>query len=169
MAMIIHHSLANFGHWECVTCMKEKFPLHSLDNREVVKESFISNFDFICQNASNYSQGQEEFVFKYHSGDTKREKQLIDEKDNMIDNFLLQPNFKYYQNHDFHKLIKGLKGNKTFSLLHTNIYSLQGNFENLKNLINNLDHSFSVISVSEACLQRANNLILKYWKAKVIH
>ena len=68
----------------------------------------------------------------------------------MIDNFLLQPNFKYYQNHDFLKLIKGLKRNKTFSLLHTNIYSLQGNFENLQNLINNLDHSFSVISVSEA-------------------
>ena len=150
MAMIIHHSFANFSHWECVTCMKEKFPLHSLDNREVVKESFISNFDCICQNASNYSLGLEEFVFKYHSGDTKREKQLIDEKKNMIDNFLLQPNFKFYQNHDFHKLIKGLKGNKTFSILHTNIYSLQGNFENLQNPINNLDHCFSVISVSEA-------------------
>ena len=53
--------------------------------------------------------------------ETKREEQLIDEKDNMIDNFLLQPNFKYYQNHDFHKLVKGLKGNKTSSLLHTNI------------------------------------------------
>ena len=68
----------------------------------------------------------------------------------MIDNFLLQPNFKYYQNHDFHKLIKGLKGNKTFNILHTNIYSLQGNFQNLQNLINNLDHSFSVTSVPEA-------------------
>ena len=135
---------------QCVTCMKEKFPLLALDNREVVKESLISNFDCKCQNASNYSLGQKEFVFEYHSGDTKREKRLIDEKDNMIDNVLLQPNFKLYQNHDFHKLIKGLKGNKTFILLHTNIYSLQGNFENLQNLIKNLDHSFSVISVSEA-------------------
>ena len=34
--------------------------------------------------------------------------------------------------------------------MHTSIYSLQGNFENLQNLINNLDHSISVISVSEA-------------------
>ena len=95
MIMIIHHSVANLGHWKCVTCMKGKFPLHSLDNREVVKESFISNFDCKCQNASNYSVGQEEFVLKYQSGDTKREEQLIDEKDNMTDNFSLQPNFKY--------------------------------------------------------------------------
>ena len=143
------------GH--CVTCMKEKFPLRASDNREVVKESLISNFDCKCQNASNYSLGQTEFVFEYQSGDTKREKQLIDEKDNMIDNFLLQPNFKYYQNHDFHKLIKGLKGNKTFSLLHTNIYSVQGNFENLQNLIKNLDHSFNVISVSEAWIPESKS------------
>ena len=34
-----------FGHWECVTCMKKKFPLNSLDNRERVNESFHSNFD----------------------------------------------------------------------------------------------------------------------------
>ena len=71
----------------------------------------------------------------------------------MIENFLLQPNFKYYQNHDLHKLSKGLKGNKIFSLLHTNVCSLRGNFESMQNLINNLDHSFSVISVSEAWTQ----------------
>lgn len=34
-----------FGHWEFVTCMKEKFPLNSLDNRKIVKESFYSNFE----------------------------------------------------------------------------------------------------------------------------
>lgn len=56
--------------------------------------------------------------------DTKREKEyssITDEKDNMIDNFLPQPNFKYYQNYDFHRLRTGLKSHKIFSLLHTNI------------------------------------------------
>ena len=93
-----------FEHWKCVTCMEEKFLLNLLDNREIVKESFNSNFDCKCQNASNYSLGKEEFVFKYQSGDTKREKQyksIINESGNMIDNVLLQPNLKYYQNHDF--------------------------------------------------------------------
>ena len=33
--------------------------------------------------------------------------------------------------------------------MHNNICSLQRHFENLQNLINNLDHSFGVISVSE--------------------
>ena len=145
-----------FGHWECVTCLKEKFPLNSLDNREIVQEGFNSNFDSKCQNASSYSIGQEEFVFKYQSGDTIRQKQyssVIDKSDNMIENFSLQPNFKHYQNHDLHKLSKGLKGSKIFSLLHTNVCSLRGNFESMQNLINNLDHSFSVISVSEAWTQ----------------
>ena len=58
-------------------------------------------------------------------------------------------NFNYYQNHQFHKLVNKLPENKTFSLLHTNICSLRGNFGNLQNLITNLGHKFSVIAVSE--------------------
>ena len=92
----------------------------------------------------------------------------------MIDNVLLQPNLKYYQNHDFHKLSKGLKGNKVFSLLRTNIYSLQEKFENLQNLISNLDHSFSVISVSQAWIPepksgQINPDIRNIMEEKVIH
>lgn len=104
--------------------MKERFTLNRLVNRKIVKETFNSDLDCKCQIASNYSLGKEEFVFKYQSGDTKREKEhssIIDEKGNMIDNFLPQPNFKYYQNYDFHRLRTGLKGHKIFSLLHTNI------------------------------------------------
>ena len=145
------------GHWQCVTCNKKRFFWNSLDNREIVKESLKSNFECKSQIASNYLLGQEEFVFKYQSGDTKWEKQyssITDESDNMI---LLQPNFKHYQNHDFHRLSKGFKGSKIFSLLHTNICSLRGNFENLQNLINNLDHSFSLILVSEAWTPKWKN------------
>ena len=77
----------------------------------------------------------------------------------MIDNFLilLQPNFKCYENHDFHKVCKVFKGNQIFSLFHTNKCSLQGNFENLQNLINNLDCSFRVISVSEAWMPESHS------------
>ena len=42
-----------------------------------------------------------------------------------------------------------LPATKTFSLLHTNVCSLPGNFENLQHLISNLGHKFSVIAVSE--------------------
>ena len=45
--------------------------------REMIKENFNLNFNCKCQNTSNYSLGLEEFVFKYQSGDTKREEQYI--------------------------------------------------------------------------------------------
>ena len=140
-----------FRYWECVTCMNEKIYLNSLDNRKIVKESF--NSDCKYKVALNRSLGQEEFISKYQFGDTKSENRyssITDESDNVIDNDSLQPNFKYYQGHNFHKLSKALTDSKSFNLLHTNICSMQGNFKNLQNVINNLDPSFSVISVSEA-------------------
>ena len=49
-----------------------------------------------------------------------------------MNTFDQKPNFNYYWNHQFHKLVNKLPEKKTISLLHTNICSLQGNFENLK-------------------------------------
>ena len=39
--------------------------------------------------------------------------------------------------------------NNNFSIFHTNICSLQGNFDNLENLLNDLNHGFDVISLTE--------------------
>ena len=60
-------------------------------------------------------------------------------------------NFEYYSTHDFHKLKHNLTVRKSSSLsiLHTNICSLQGNFENLELLINNLDFQFDIICLTE--------------------
>ena len=60
----------------------------------------------------------------------------------ILDGFVLQPNFKHYYSHEFHQT-------NGFSLFHTNICSLNANFENLETLISNLEFSFSVIAVSE--------------------
>ena len=38
-----------------------------------------------------------------------------------MNTFDQKPNFNYYHNHQFHKLVNKLPENKTFSLLHTNI------------------------------------------------
>ena len=65
-----------------------------------------------------------------------------------MNNFDQQPNFNNYQDHQFQKSVNKLPENKTFSLLHTDICSLQGNFKNLQNLISNLGQIFSVIAVS---------------------
>ena len=57
---------------------------------------------------------------------------LIDENDTIMDDFLA-PSFKYYQNREFHKLVKKKKNEKNiFRVFHSNICSLQANFDNLK-------------------------------------
>ena len=74
---------------------------------------------------------------------------IVEENDTFINTFHEKPNFNYYQNHQFRKLVNKLPENKMFSLLHTDICSFQGNFESLQNLISNLGHKFSAIAVSE--------------------
>ena len=67
----------------------------------------------------------------------------------LLDDFTLQSNFKYYDNHEFHKLSKYVHETNDFSLFYTNICSLNANLENLETLVSNLEFSFSVIAVSE--------------------
>ena len=59
--------------------------------------------------------------------------------------------FKYYLNHEFHKLNKNINSDKNdkFSLLHTNICSLQGNFEKLEMVLSDLEYQFDVIALTE--------------------
>ena len=47
----IHETLRGkfTGHWESASCMTEKYSLISLDNRNMVKESFNLNFESKCQ------------------------------------------------------------------------------------------------------------------------
>ena len=56
-------------------------------------------------------------------------------------------NFKYYDNHEFHKLKQKCTNNKNLSIFHTNIYPLQANSDKLEFLTNNLNHDFDVIAV----------------------
>ena len=73
-----------------------------------------------------------------------------DPNDHVIDS----TNFSYYLTHDFHKLHNKncSKTNSTsFSVLHTNICSLQGNFDNLEQLFNNLECELDIIALTETC------------------
>ena len=45
----------------------------------------------------------------------------------------MQSNFKYYQNHDFHKLAQETNSKKPFSIIiNINIYFLRANLEHLE-------------------------------------
>ena len=66
-------------------------------------------------------------------------------------------NFSYYLTHEFHKLHNknSSETNKTkFSVLHTNICSLQGNFDNLEQLLNKIECEFDIIALTETWNRR---------------
>ena len=139
-------------YWECRTCMSDKFPFTAVENKVIVQNAFNSSFSCKCRRSCKHEIGRLEFVFKYRVNDNDHERSygnIIDNNDAILHHFVLQPNFKYYDNHDFHKLSKHLHQTNDFSLFHTNICSFNANLENLETLISNLEFSFSVIAVSE--------------------
>ena len=58
-------------------------------------------------------------------------------------------------------LLTTYRRTKPLSVFHTNICSLQANFDNLQNLINNLDHQFSVVALSETWTPQNKNSLFK--------
>ena len=130
--------------WECQTCMSNKFPFTLVENKVIVQNTFNSTFSCKCQTSCKYEIGRPKFVYKYRINDIDHKRSyanVIDNNDAILDDFVLQPNFKYYDNHEFRKLSKHLHQTNDFSLFHTDICSLNANF--------NLEFSLSVIAVSE--------------------
>ena len=67
-------------------------------------------------------------------------------------------NFNYYETHAFHKLKNNLKLNKSenFSIFHSKIWTVRGNFDKLKILLDNLEHQFNVIALPETYHMKNN-------------
>ena len=132
--------------------MKDKFPFHSVNNMDIISGSFNSNFSCKCQKTTDFVLGSQKCIFNYKIDSEKTDKLYCSHTDYgnmMTDSFILQPKFKFYQTHKFLKLVNNLSESKAFSVFHTNICFLQANFDNLQNLISNLDHQFSVVVLSE--------------------
>ena len=71
-------------------------------------------------------------------------------------------NFKYYSAHDFHSSedIQSSLTSKSFSALHHNIRSIGANFEFLHQLLADMNHSFSIIGLSETKIRQGKDQIL---------
>ena len=50
--------------WECLTCTSKKFPFTTVEDKEITKNSFSSNFHCKCQTTSNFELGGFKFRFK---------------------------------------------------------------------------------------------------------
>ena len=122
--------------WECQTCYCDKFAFSQCDDTELLMHSFNSNFNCKCKTDTLYLKNNETHRFRYTDHPASNEKNYYsgpDSDNGMEDAFKLSLKFGYHNAHDFHKLISNKQ--KSFGVLHTNICSLQHNFDNLQQLI----------------------------------
>ena len=78
-----------------------------------------------------------------------------------LDKNMLNSNFKYYDNYEFHKLKQKCSSNRNFSISRTSICPLQANQEKLELLTNNLNHDFDGIVLFETWTPENNSLYFK--------
>ena len=127
------------------------FPYMKIDYEEILDLSYNSNYECNC------SQFNKNNILEICTKKPLNLKELNFNKNPIFAN--KDPNFNlagpvcfnYFLSHEFHKLSKKLKtpNSENFSLLHSNICSLQGNFDKLESLIDHLDYKFDVVAISE--------------------
>ena len=88
---------------------------------------------------SDVKENKDKYIFKHSKNDTTKDINILDKNDNEFEKLSIGPKFKYYQNHEFHKLKQNLTKPRTVSIFHTNISSFNTNHENLEILLTNLD------------------------------
>ena len=145
-------------YWECIACQIAKFPFANVSNHEIQCLAINSNFTCKCQTMLSGLVG-DHLTLNFSSLNSKDRPQYNTVKtiDEYFEDLSIQPDFNYYQTHDFHKLAKKQDKRNSFSVLHTNICSLSANLENIELLLTNLDHAFDIIGVSETCTSENNN------------
>ena len=141
----------SYNIWECLNCTVSKFPLAQVDDDEIHLDAFNSNCKYNSKQSladARKTYQQQKLVINYRSQTDSLIQSPGDEFDNFFSEFQgLEPDFKYYDNQQFHKMKEKLTN--PFSIIHTNICSLQQNGENLNDLIIDLEFKFDIIAVTE--------------------
>ena len=134
--------------WECSCCRFDKFPFSGADDVELHMDSFNSNWSCSCKvRNQSYVPSTDKDLYKLNLSNSDPDDEIDDFDYNFNAHHSLKPNFNYYETHEFHVLKD--KNTSSFSLLHSNISSLQFNADNLHNLLSNLEFKFDIIALTE--------------------
>ena len=97
-------------------------------------QSFNSHFNCVCHInlPQDVKENKDKYIFQYNENDTSKDSNILDKNDNEVEKLSIDPKFKYYQNHEFHKLKQNLTKPRAFRIFQTNISSLNANSENLE-------------------------------------
>ena len=137
-----YHRISNSNDdWYCTRCLEDIFPFNStMDDMDFVNCLFsYSRVNLMSASAiKNSVQYNLSNKFKLNHNDIDPDKHFY--------NFDQIPGNNYYLENDFNDLNIS---SSSFSVLHINARSLQANINSIKFYLNMLNHSFSVIAISE--------------------
>lgn len=141
----------------CQIWCQSTFPFHSIDNKELVKLSNNSNLSCLCSKYSVNAILEDLPVLHTTSNiDNIPHLSYSDPESNTPS----KVNFNCFDIHKFHSSPEiSSCSNKAFSFLNCNMRSVQANFNNLVQLLNDLNYPFYIISLSETWLNRSNEQI----------
>ena len=143
--------------WTCQIGSQSIFPFHSVEDNELVKLSYNSNLSCLCSKNSVNAILENLPVLQTVSniGNIPHLSNSDPES-----NTPSKVNFNYFDIHKFHCSPEiNSCSNKAFSLLNCNIRSIQANFDNLQQFLNDLNYPFNIISLSETWINRSNDQI----------
>ena len=126
---IIELQKSKGSNWECISCQSYKFLYATIDAIELKKNTFNSNFTCSCQTKTDFSTNKNHLSFNFGDGKDSPNNNFVNMTDKELDKMMLNSNFKYYDNLEFHKLKQKCSNNKNLSIFHTNICSLQANLD----------------------------------------
>ena len=149
----IEYFKENPNMWECKSCYQDKFPFSDADDVDVYLDMFNSNWnaDSPKMKPQRYvpvpTSDEYKLILNNRNDGDYNEMYGEDFDENFDLYHSLKPDFKYYEVDQFHNMTAKLSD--PFSLIHTNICSLQFNGDNLSNLLATLEHKFDVVAVTE--------------------
>ena len=135
--------------WECHQCRHEKFPFMDTPDEDFIANTFNSNFDCRCNIDCKSETFKKNFTLSLARYKQDDDGDGPDPNCHIDKAFEMNVDFDYYTAHGFHKLVKKNPKRVPLSIYHTNISSLNYNFENLHTALVDLDYPFDVIALSE--------------------
>ena len=138
--------------WECPVCTSFKFPFSQSDDIDLHLDTYNSNWTgtslFKPQRYIPSPTSNEFKLILNRQDDYKYIDAYCEDFDENFETYhSLKPDFKYYETHEF--LSMKDKITNSFSLLHTNICSLQYNGDDLQNLLAKHEFKFDIVALSE--------------------
>ena len=136
----------------CLKCKENIIPFSKLNNQEFNSLSIgKTNSEVASQTNFKSSQFQCDIIEKINSQIEEHNSDIINNnfEDEPVYNHLFTCN--YYDVNEFFKC--NFKSSTSFSMLHLNIHSIQLHIDEFCNLLDMLNHSFDIITISESKLK----------------